>query len=403
MSVWRERMRAHADAAYVHVIVNEGKEAGASLPHTHAQLYALPFVPAAVARERERFTAYSDRTQGRNLLEDLVQEEVRRRERIVAIDDEAVALCPFAARVPFHMQLVPRRPAARFSDDGPLGARLLHEVLTRLRAALGALPPLNMWVRTAPRDAEQLLLAHRGDAAPRPARRARDRHRRAPERARAGGRGAAAARREPVASPPPCRPSATPGPDVRGRAARRSRCPTGAGARRSASSSLRGRRRDRGRGGDISLVPGPHLGRPHLRAGHGAGRTGGEVFGYVSYTREHEGAQAADFQASCRLHRGDRRREPRLDARPLRRGDRPVARHRGPARGDHARVGRGAGAERRRWPPPSSGRRRPTSASWWTTASRSSRSTPTPATTSRSRLFGARGAELARESLYEDE
>jgi UDPglucose--hexose-1-phosphate uridylyltransferase len=155
MSVWRERMRVHGDASYVHVIVNEGKEAGASLPHTHAQLYALPFVPAAVARERERFTAYSDRTQGRNLLEDLVQEEVKRRERVVAIDDEAVALCPFAARVPFHMQVVPRRPAARFSDDGPLGARMLHQALSRLGAVLGALPPLNMWVRTAPRDAER--------------------------------------------------------------------------------------------------------------------------------------------------------------------------------------------------------------------------------------------------------
>ncbi|MEA2400880.1 MAG: UDPglucose--hexose-phosphate uridylyltransferase [Thermoleophilaceae bacterium] len=155
MSVWRERMRAHSDSAYVHVIVNEGKEAGASLPHTHAQLYALPFVPAAVARERERFTAYSDRTQGRNLLEDVVQEEVRRRERVFAIDDEAVALCPFGARVPFHFQVVPRRPAARFSDNGPLGARLLHESLTRLGAVLGALPPLNMWVRTAPRDAER--------------------------------------------------------------------------------------------------------------------------------------------------------------------------------------------------------------------------------------------------------
>jgi UDPglucose--hexose-1-phosphate uridylyltransferase len=153
MSVWRERMRVHGDAAYVHVIVNEGKEAGASLPHTHAQLYALPFVPAAVARERERFTAYSDRTQGRNLLEDLVQEEVRRRERIVAIDDEAVALCPFAARVPFHLMLAPRTPVARFSDDGPLGGRLLHQVLNRLRGTLGTLPPLNMWVRTAPRDA----------------------------------------------------------------------------------------------------------------------------------------------------------------------------------------------------------------------------------------------------------
>ena len=155
MSVWRERMRVHAGAAYVHIIVNEGKEAGASLPHTHAQLYALPFVPAAVARERERFTAYSNRTNGRNLLEDLVQEEVRRRERVVAIDDEAVTLCPFGARVPFHLQVVPRRPAARFSDDGPLGARMLHQALNRLAAVLGSLPPLNMWVRTAPRDAER--------------------------------------------------------------------------------------------------------------------------------------------------------------------------------------------------------------------------------------------------------
>jgi UDPglucose--hexose-1-phosphate uridylyltransferase len=155
MSVWRERMRAHADAAYVHLIVNEGKEAGASLPHTHAQLYALPFVPAVLARERERFTAYSDRTQGRNLLEDVLAEEVRRSERVVAIDDQAVALCPFAARVPFHLQIVPRRPLARFSDDGPLGAGVLHESLVRLGTVLGSLPPLNLWVRTAPRDAER--------------------------------------------------------------------------------------------------------------------------------------------------------------------------------------------------------------------------------------------------------
>jgi UDPglucose--hexose-1-phosphate uridylyltransferase len=155
MGVWRERMRAHPEAAYTHVIVNEGAEAGASVPHTHAQLYALPFVPAAVARERERFTAYWERTQGRNLLEDLLQEEVRRRERLVAVDDEAVAICPFAARVPFHVQIVPRNPAARFEDDGPLGAALLHDVLGRLAAVVGGLPPLNLWVRTAPRGAER--------------------------------------------------------------------------------------------------------------------------------------------------------------------------------------------------------------------------------------------------------
>ena len=94
METWRARMRAHADAACRHLIVNERAEAGASLPHTHAQLYALGFVPAAIARERERFSAYAVRTMGSNLLGDLVQEEVRRRARIVAIDDEAVLLAP---------------------------------------------------------------------------------------------------------------------------------------------------------------------------------------------------------------------------------------------------------------------------------------------------------------------
>ena len=154
MGVWRSRMLAREDAPYRHLIVNEGRDAGASLPHTHAQLYALPFVPAAVARERERFTAYSLRTNGRNLLADLLQEEVRLQERVVAIDEEGVALCPFGSRVPFELQIVPRRPIARFEDDGPLCARLLHDVLGRLERVLGGVPPLNMWVRTAPRGAE---------------------------------------------------------------------------------------------------------------------------------------------------------------------------------------------------------------------------------------------------------
>jgi UDPglucose--hexose-1-phosphate uridylyltransferase len=151
---WRERMAAHAGAACVHLLVNERREAGASLPHTHAQLYALPFVPAAVARERERFGAYATRTMGGNLLGDLVQEEVRLRDRIVAIDDEAVLMAPYASRVPFQLMLAPRRPRPRFEDVGPTGAGLLHDALTRLGAKLGAPPPLNLWVRTAPRGAD---------------------------------------------------------------------------------------------------------------------------------------------------------------------------------------------------------------------------------------------------------
>jgi UDPglucose--hexose-1-phosphate uridylyltransferase len=154
VEVWRRRMRAHTESAYVQLIVNERREAGASLPHTHAQLYALDFVPPAVARERERFGAYATRTMGQNLLGDLVAEEVRLRERIVAIDEEAVLLAPYASRLPFQLMLAPRVPRARFEDDGPTGAALLHDGLSRLARHLGSSPPLNMWVRTAPRDAD---------------------------------------------------------------------------------------------------------------------------------------------------------------------------------------------------------------------------------------------------------
>jgi UDPglucose--hexose-1-phosphate uridylyltransferase len=156
MDVWRARMRHHRDAgaACVHLIVNERREAGSSLPHTHAQLYALDFVPAAIARERERANAYAARTMGGNLLADLVQEEVRRRERVVAIDDEAVLMAPYAARVPYQLLLAPRRPRPRFEDDGPTGAALLHDALNRLARRLGATPPLNLWVRTAPAGAD---------------------------------------------------------------------------------------------------------------------------------------------------------------------------------------------------------------------------------------------------------
>jgi UDPglucose--hexose-1-phosphate uridylyltransferase len=154
VEVWRERMRAHAGCAYTQLIVNERREGGASLPHTHAQLYALNFVPAVVARERERANAYTTRTMGQSLLGDLLAEEVRLRERIVAVDDEAVLIAPYASRLPFQLMLVPRRPRARFEDDGPTGAALLHDGLKRLARLLGSSPPLNLFIRTAPLGAE---------------------------------------------------------------------------------------------------------------------------------------------------------------------------------------------------------------------------------------------------------
>jgi UDPglucose--hexose-1-phosphate uridylyltransferase len=154
VATWRERMRAHPEASYLQLIVNEGGGAGASLEHTHAQLYALPFVPAAVARQRERVGAYGERTAGGGLLSDVLVEEVRRRDRLVAIDDEAALICPWASRSPFELRVIPRRESARFEEDEG-GAAMIHTALGALANLFDGSPELNLWVRTAPRGADQ--------------------------------------------------------------------------------------------------------------------------------------------------------------------------------------------------------------------------------------------------------
>lgn len=153
VATWRERMRAHPDASYLQLIVNEGGGAGASLEHSHAQLYALPFVPAAVARERERAGAYGERTAGAGLLSDVLVEEVRRQDRLVAIDDEAALICPWASRSPFELRVIPRREGARFEQDEG-GAAMIRTAMRVLAARFDGPPELNLWVRTAPHGAE---------------------------------------------------------------------------------------------------------------------------------------------------------------------------------------------------------------------------------------------------------
>jgi len=151
---WQARLVENAEAPCRHLFVNEGREAGASLPHTHAQLIALPFVPAAVAREREAFTAHAARTAGSNLLVDIVADEVRRRDRVVAIDDDSVLLAPWASTAAYQLMIVPRDGSPLFETAAAPCDAMLGRALKLLRTKFDVIPPLNIWVRTAPSGAD---------------------------------------------------------------------------------------------------------------------------------------------------------------------------------------------------------------------------------------------------------
>ena len=74
---------------------------------------------------------------------------------VVAIDDEAALICPWASRSPFELRVVPRTAAANFAED-TAGAAMIHTALRLLATRFDRSPELNLWVRTAPRGTESV-------------------------------------------------------------------------------------------------------------------------------------------------------------------------------------------------------------------------------------------------------
>ena len=134
---WRERARAAAARGlpYTQAVVNEGRDAGASLAHSHSQLVPLSAPPPLVAAEA------SER------LAPLLAEEIGEGSRVVLERAGLVLLCPPAARMPYELLGAPVEPRTGAFSDGALPAALalVAEGVRRIAAVEGAVP-LNAWL-----------------------------------------------------------------------------------------------------------------------------------------------------------------------------------------------------------------------------------------------------------------
>ena len=111
-------------------LLNEGRDAGASLPHSHSQLVWLPFPRAAP---------------------ELAVPEALDVLRL----DGVVAGCPVASRVPYELLIAPAADTDgdwRTSDLLAPALRLLAELVRRIHHVRGEeLVPLNAWLHDRPR------------------------------------------------------------------------------------------------------------------------------------------------------------------------------------------------------------------------------------------------------------
>jgi UDPglucose--hexose-1-phosphate uridylyltransferase len=137
-TAWHARLEAAREAGfeYPFLLFNEGREAGASLPHSHSQLVWLREAPPEVKEELPRLEA------GTCALCELLADSTLE----IAVDGEVSLHAAPAGRAPYEVLLAPRRHEAEPNLEGLSSAlRLIRLGVTRLQGLEGGVP-WNAWL-----------------------------------------------------------------------------------------------------------------------------------------------------------------------------------------------------------------------------------------------------------------
>ncbi len=170
VEVWAAQeaeLAGRGDLRYVQIFENRGAMMGASNPHPHCQIWATEHVPDQPMAEQQTQAAYLA-AHGRTLLADYLAMELKAGERIVAENDEWVAVVPFWAVWPFEVLLLPRAAAGTMRDLAPAQrdglAAILKAVTAGYNRVFNTPFPYSMGFHPAPCDGvshpEWVLHAH---------------------------------------------------------------------------------------------------------------------------------------------------------------------------------------------------------------------------------------------------
>lgn len=102
-----EALKNIDDIRHVIVFKNEGGKAGASIPHSHSQIYALSIIPPQIKEELEDYARYRLDNFSCPYC-DVIKKETGKR-RVIWEDENLFVLSPFASDAPFGAWFIPKR------------------------------------------------------------------------------------------------------------------------------------------------------------------------------------------------------------------------------------------------------------------------------------------------------
>lgn len=137
INVYIERYKKlTATKGICHTIVfkNEGGKAGASKPHSHAQIFGLPMIPPKLAREAAAVESYTA-THGTCPYCDIIKSEAKS-PRVIWEDEHLFVLAPYASDSPYGAWFMPKRHIGRMDElnegEKESLARAFKKLLKRL-------------------------------------------------------------------------------------------------------------------------------------------------------------------------------------------------------------------------------------------------------------------------------
>jgi UDPglucose--hexose-1-phosphate uridylyltransferase len=158
LSTWTqesEALGARDDISYVQVFENKGAMMGCSNPHPHSQIWANSTTPNEPAKELVSQSEYYRQHQSPLLL-DYVKLELESGDRLIAANDDFIAVVPFWAIWPFEVMVVATQHITRLADVNASArtnlAKIMLEVTKRYDKLFSVSFPYSMGFHQAPYD-----------------------------------------------------------------------------------------------------------------------------------------------------------------------------------------------------------------------------------------------------------
>ncbi|EJL63031.1 UDP-glucose--hexose-1-phosphate uridylyltransferase [Flavobacterium sp. CF136] len=143
---------------HVQIFENKGSVMGCSNPHPHGQIWAQSSLPTQVEKTQKNLKLYFAKN-NTNLLQDYLQAELKKDERIVIENEHFAALVPFWAIWPYETMIISKRHISKItdftSDEVTSYAIILKQLTTKYDNLFSTSFPYSSGIHQAPTDGEK--------------------------------------------------------------------------------------------------------------------------------------------------------------------------------------------------------------------------------------------------------